>query len=254
MTFGSLFAGIGGIDLGLERAGMQCRWQVENDRYCQRILAKHWPDVGRWDDVRTFPPAPAEDWTVDLIAGGFPCQDISIAAGKKRKYLDGQKSGLWFEMERIIGALRPTIVIVENTPTLVTRGLDRILGSMASRGYDAEWEIISASAVGAPQLRERLFLLCYANNQRKPAKSLNAKTSRLPEIPNTIGRNDNNNIWTAQRQGMVSSAWNQGTDQPIVLGVADGVPNRVDRLRCLGNAVVPQVAEWIGRMIMQGEQ
>src|SRR5687767_562507 len=110
MTFGSLFAGIGGFDLGFERAGMRCEWQVEIDPYCRRVLAKHWPDVRRWDDVRTFPPD--GDWGVDVICGGFPCQDIS-AAGKQAG-IEGERSGLWGEYERIIRVLRPRIVVVEN--------------------------------------------------------------------------------------------------------------------------------------------
>src|SRR3990167_774279 len=105
LTFGSLFAGIGGFDLGFERAGMRCRWQVEINPFCQRSLARHWPNVGRWDDVRTFPPPPAEDWEVDVICGGFPCQDISNAGHKAG--IDGEQSGLWREYVRIIREIRP---------------------------------------------------------------------------------------------------------------------------------------------------
>ena len=121
LTFGSLFAGIGGFDLGLERAGMRCEWQVEIDPYARAVLAKHWPEVRRWEDVRTFPPKEGE-WGVDVICGGFPCQDISVAG--KGVGLAGARSGLWYEFARIIGEIRPRFVIVENVAALLTRGAD----------------------------------------------------------------------------------------------------------------------------------
>ena len=117
MKFGSLFCGIGGFDLGLERAGMQCAWQVEIDPYAQKVLAKHWPDVRRHADVCTFPPEEG-DWEVDVICGGFPCQDISYAG--KGAGLAGARSGLWYEFARIIGQLRPRYVVVENVAALLT--------------------------------------------------------------------------------------------------------------------------------------
>ena len=158
-TFGSLFAGIGGLDLGLERAGMTCAWQVEIDPWARRVLAKHWPGVRRWDDVRTFPPmADSESercgpwnswraeshgegsdispWTVDLICGGFPCTDISYAG--KGAGLAGKQSGLWYELARIVRVLRPRYILVENVSALLTRGLDAVLGTLAADGYDAE--------------------------------------------------------------------------------------------------------------------
>jgi DNA (cytosine-5)-methyltransferase 1 len=164
MTFGSLFAGIGGFDLGLERAGMECAWQVEIDGYARRVLERHWPDVRRWDDVRTFPPDPGDDWRVDVLCGGFPCQDISLAG--RQAGIDGERSGLWSEFARIIGVLRPRYVIVENVAALVKRGLSRVIGDLVSLGYDAEWDVISAQSVGAPHIRERLWIVAYANGSR----------------------------------------------------------------------------------------
>lgn len=164
MTFGSLFAGIGGMDLGLERAGMTCRWQVEIDPYARRVLERHWPDVRRHDDVRTFPPDDGGDWRVDLICGGFPCQDVSLAG--KRAGLDGERSGLWFEYERVLRVLRPRFVLVENTPGLLSAGFGRVLGGLASLGFDAEWSIVSACSLGAPHMRERLFIVAYAHGER----------------------------------------------------------------------------------------
>ena len=161
LTFGSLFSGVGGLDLGFERAGMQCRWQVEIDPYAQKVLAKHWPDVGRWDDVRTFPPAPAEDWRVDGLIGGFPCQDVSNAG--RRAGIGGERSGLWREFARIIRILRPRFVVLENVSALLARGIGAVLGDLAACGLDAEWQVLPAAAFGAPHVRERLFVVAYAS-------------------------------------------------------------------------------------------
>ena len=127
ITFGSLFAGIGGIDLGFERAGMQCKWQVEIDEYARKVLAKHWPKVRRHDDVRTWPQPDSE--RVDVITGGFPCQDVSAAG--KRIGIKGERSGLWFEMLRVVRELRPQIVVVENVTGLLDRGAGEVYGSLA---------------------------------------------------------------------------------------------------------------------------
>lgn len=159
MTFGSLFAGIGGFDLGFERAGMQCKWQVEIDPYCQKVLAKHWPDVRRHDDVRTFPPGDADEWRVDVICGGFPCQDISYAgygAG-----LQGARSGLFFEIIRIVRILEPRFIVLENVAALLDRGMGSVLGSLAACGLDVEWECIPASALGLYHDRDRVFVCAY---------------------------------------------------------------------------------------------
>src|SRR5262245_40776069 len=160
LTFGSLFAGIGGIDLGLERAGMRCAWQVEIDDYATKVLTKHWPDVPKFRDVRSVGAHNLP--TVDLIAGGFPCQDIS--ASGPRTGIDGERSGLWREFARIIGELRPRYVLVENVADLIYRGIERVLGDLAGHGYDAEWEIIPACAFGAPHTRERMFILAYSES------------------------------------------------------------------------------------------
>jgi DNA (cytosine-5)-methyltransferase 1 len=226
MTFGSLFAGIGGMDLGLERAGLRCAWQVEINPFCRRVLAKHWPSVRRHDDVQTFPPGDPEEWKVDLICGGFPCQDLSLAG--RGAGLDGERSGLWWEYSRVIRALRPRFVLVENVPGLLIRGLDRVLGTLASLGYDAEWGCISAAALGAPHIRERIFILAYPNSGR-------LQGSRLSPSGQVSDANTRPRRWRCV--------------EPAVCGEPDGIPYRMDRLRGLGNAVVPQVAEWIGRRI-----
>ena len=135
---------------------MQCRWQVEIDPYCQRVLARHWPDCGRWDDVRTFDGRP---WRgiVDVISGGFPCQDISAAGSGAG--IDGERSGLWSEFARIIGEVGPRYVLVENSPMLTSRGLGRVLGDLAALGYDARWCVLGAIDAGAPHERERIWIL-----------------------------------------------------------------------------------------------
>ena len=162
LTVGSLFAGIGGFDLGLERAGFEITWQVEIDPYCQRVLAKHWPHVQRYGDIRAI------DWgtvePVDLLCGGFPCQDISLAG--KGVGLAGERSGLWFEYAKAIEVLKPRYVLIENVSALRSRGLDQVLGSLAALGYDAEWHCIPACAVGAPHRRDRVWIIAYAQSDR----------------------------------------------------------------------------------------
>lgn len=160
MTFGSLFAGIGGMDLGLERAGMVCRWQVEIDPFCRRVLEKHWPNVRRYEDVRTVGAADLE--RVDLIAGGFPCQDISEAG--KRVGIGGERSGLWSEMVRIYREVGAFYLLVENVPALTRRGLSTVLWDLADCGCDAEWDVLGPGHLGASQHRERIWILAYPHD------------------------------------------------------------------------------------------
>jgi len=225
LTFGSLFAGIGGFDLGFERAGLVCRWQVEIDPFCRGVLEKHWPHVRRHDDVRTFPPRPIKEWKTDVICGGFPCQDISNVG--KRAGISGSRSRLWYEFARCLRVLRPRFAVVENVAALSHRGLDRVLGDLAEIGYDAEWSTLSACALGAPHTRARLFVVAHAADQSRQR------------------------LWST-----IASACEKERDlcrwpnQPEPLRVADGVPRRMDRIRALGNAVVPQVAELIERALI----
>lgn len=233
LTFGSLFAGIGGIDLGLERAGMRCVWQVEIDGYARSVLEKHWPDIRRWDDVRTFPPEPIDDWRCDVVAGGFPCQDISVAG--KGIGLHGERSGLWSEFARIIRDIRPGFVLVENSATLSVRGLDSILGTLAALGYDAEWSVLSACALGAPHTRERMFILAYSNG-----KFWKERMGILQWESEKISKRDHRKMLENWMEAVANHD-----------GSLDGVPDWMDRNRTIGNAVVPQIAEWIGRRIVQ---
>ena len=333
LTFGSLFSGIGGLDLGLERAGLTCNWQVEIDEYANRVLAKHWPDIRRWGDIRTFPPdtesgagrwpaerksegrefnswSDGETWSVDLICGGFPCQDISYAG--RGAGLDGERSGLFFEAIRVVRQLRPRYVLLENVAALLTRGLDRVHGELASLGYSTESHCIPAAAVGAPHIRDRVFVVGYsagegsfsstltgvhsgeeitgswdAESERRSEAVADSKGERLgkrrqgrtttpserrdtprEDVADTddqrlegygreyeLGKtsSDKSSAGSCQRAGNrffdapIGGEW---LPEPDVGRVAHGVPSRVDRLRGLGNAVVPQVAEWIGRGII----
>lgn len=157
MTFGSLFAGIGGFDLGLERAGMECKWQVEIDDFCSRVLEKHWPHVKRYRDVREVGAHNLEP--VDLICGGFPCQPFSVA-GKQRGKEDDRH--LWPEMFRIVSELRPTWVVGENVPGLVRLGLDQVLSDLEGIGYSCQTFDIPACAVDAPHVRHRIWIVANA--------------------------------------------------------------------------------------------
>lgn len=285
LTFGSLFAGIGGIDLGLERAGMTCAWQVEIDDYATRVLAKHWPNVPRHRDVREVGEHNLS--RVDVIAGGFPCQDISNAG--KRAGIDGERSGLWAEFHRIICELRPRYVFVENVAALLHRGLDRVLGDLAESGYDAEWQCFYAASVGAPHLRERIFLLAYPASERRQqqprssartnetdGREIDQRRAALPTWEPSSAREghragtmaDADGTRLAQRQGVYDNAAKElaaferscrtgagiWAAEPAICRVVDGFSGRVDRLRGLGNAVVPQAAEFVGRLIVEHAQ
>jgi len=298
MTFGSLFAGIGGFDLGLERAGMECRWQVEIDQYASGVLAKHWPNVERWSDVRTFPAGDSADWRVDLICAGVPCQPVSHA-GKQKGASD--ERWMWGEALRVVADLCPRFFVAENPIGLLNhdggRTFHGILRAFASVGYVCEWHVISAAAVGAPHRRERVWLVAYADSVPCTAGQSRRAGERVSgSSSGSQGREDEGQAWAVagdcganvadadcgrrKRQRLTKhgdqqspsgdlaygcSSWGrwarpdgcrqQWAAEPNVGRVAHGVPHRVDRLRCLGNAVVPQVAEVIGRAIlaMEGE-
>jgi DNA (cytosine-5)-methyltransferase 1 len=222
ITFGSLFSGIGGLDLGLERAGMECAWQVEIDPYCRQVLQKHWPNVPKYDDVRTFTPT-----AVDVVAGGFPCQDVSVAGPKVG--IDGPRSGLWGELHRIICEVRPRCAIVENTAGLLVRGLNRVLGDLARIGYDAEWGVLSSCRFGAPHVRQRVFIVAYPASQRQGQ----LRRIRCEEKGEKIGGVH----WSESKSGIQREL--------------DGVPYRMERCRGIGNAVDPRVAEWIGCRVVE---
>ena len=255
MRVGSLFAGIGGFDLGLERAGMSVAWQSEIDPYASAVLRKHWPDVPNLGDIRNIRNPP----TVDVLCGGFPCQDISVAG--KGAGIEGERSGLWREYARIIGEVRPRFVVVENVAALLGRGLGRVLGDLSEIGYDAEWHCISAAHVGAPHIRERIWIVAYPDPMRElqPQGGEQDQRGRIGDRREDVADPHNSRRikqWRpfAIREEFVAAergGWWRA--EPDVGRVADGIPARVDRIRCLGNAIVPQIAEIIGRAIVAAE-
>jgi len=301
----SLFAGIGGLDLGLERAGYRVVGQVELDPFCQKVLSKHWPEVPRHDDVRT-----AVDWwlaeprpRVDVVCGGYPCQPDSLAGGRRGST---DNRWLWPEMARVVYALRPRFVIGENVMGHRTGGLRFVLRDLERLGYTATPGVVSASEMGAPHRRSRIFILAHAHELELGEQSwwVCGSDGTVEAVPGPDGRerhlanpecdlgqqcglgdaSEGAGGWHARgsRLGADELAYACGSrrrsggsescgadpapgqDQdgayvdrsgwwaaePPLGRVAYGVPGRVDRLRGLGNAVVPQVAEFVGRMMM----
>lgn len=249
LTVGSLFTGIGGLDLGLERAGMQVIWQCETDPYCRAVLKRHWPDVPCYPDVRELRRS-GSILPVNLICGGSPCQPVS-SAGKGLAQED--QRWLWPEFARIVGEFRPQFVLLENVSMLRTRGLRDVITDLAEMGYDAEWELVSAAACGAPHLRERYFVLGYANDEGESDVSVNDEASRMSGLvadTNRSGCDGWPRHFTEENWRTQSPDGDWWASEPRVDRVANGIPNRMDRIRTLGNAVVPQVAEAVGRMIL----
>jgi DNA (cytosine-5)-methyltransferase 1 len=260
MVHGSLFSGIGGFDLGFQRAGIETAWQVEIDGYCRRVLERHFPNAIRFEEIRTVGSHNLSK--VDILSGGFPCQDISNAG--RRAGIDGERSGLWSEYSRIIRELRPRYVVVENVSALLVRGIERVLGDLAACGYDAEWDCIRASDVGAPHRRERVWIVAYPSRylrrtsrhaRSQPFDGSGAEVSngyrkRLPlGFAEALGETTGNE--KSERFHIPGGEW--WAVEPDVGRVAHGIPSRVDRLRGLGNAIVPQIAEYIGRRIIEAE-
>lgn len=260
VKIGSLFAGIGGFELGLERAipNSKTIWQVEQNTFCQGILKKHWPDATIFDDVRTVGAHNLQ--SIDLLCGGFPCQDISIV-GKQRGIYDSEKSSLWWEMHRIISELRPRIVCLENVANVLSVGGCAVIGSLAEIGYDCEWTVVrSGSDFGAPHHRARWFCVAYPNcaNDGKRAKvSKRMETAASAEHGIITRRKGMSTLWNSKREG----DWRGVGIESAVYRVDDGISRGLDstqhnrirkeRLKALGNAIVPQASEWLGRRILQ---
>jgi DNA (cytosine-5)-methyltransferase 1 len=234
LTVGSLFSGIGGLDLGLERAGMNVIWQSEIDPYACRVLSKHWPEVPNHGDIKAI------KWgdvvRPDVICGGYPCQPFSLTGHRKGEQ---DERHLWPWVKDAISELRPKYAILENVRGHLSMGGLSVIGDLASIGYDAEWRVISASSVGAPHRRDRIVIVGYPHSKPKTQRKLDG-TSPIP------------------MECMGDASWLRAfrwpTNQPGMVGVANGVSNGMDRRRGLGNAVVPQVAEVIGRLVISHAQ
>ena len=296
LKMGSLFSGIGGLELGLERAfegQLQTAWQVEENQFCCSVLERHWPNAKRYDDVRTVGAHNLEP--VDVICAGFPCQSISIA-GKMRGLKDEEKSGLWWQVHRILSEFQSNghevpILVLENVPNIIRVGGPDVVGSLAQIGYDCQWTIISAKQCGAPHLRRRWFCVAYPNSigcrtssytqrehqhrvhregdttqgiqQRSEWQSgigkdshasTNTNSQRIQEQPiwsESVGQTRQSECGSSKDQGTRQNYWQGFPTQSPVRRRDDGIPNRVDRLKSLGNAVVPQCAEWIGQQIIK---
>lgn len=233
-----LFSGIGGFSLGLERAGFETVAFCEIDPKCRLILKKHWPNVPIYEDVRELNAEKLRQDGIkpDVICGGFPCQDISIAGSGEG--INGKRSGLWKQFKRIIDDLGPNYAIIENVANLRSKGLVTVLQDLWQIWYDAEWHIIPAWAVGAVHRRERIWIVAYPNQQRLPQFKRQEKGISGTRL---------NTIYLQKRKRQ----WN--TSEAYICGGVHAIPGRVDRIKQLGNAVVPQIPELIGRAILQFE-
>lgn len=333
LRFVELFAGIGGFSLGFERAGMECIGHCEINPYAQKVLKKHWPNVPLWDDVTKLQPS--DLGSPDIICGGFPCQDLSVAG--KQKGILGERSGLFNEIIRICRDVRPQYIVLENVRQLSSKQdwFCQVLARLCEIGYDAEWEVVSASQFGAPHKRERVWIVAYprrtlwtggneegkhreetkrgeatkfkqpssspetlaythskwepqqersiqnkrewsSNNgesvsypngirlQEERTKQQTARLNQLcGQVPDSSGENGSSRGLperTKEKESTLgerceNEGWPSGWEtiwsiEPDVGRVVDGLPKRVDRLKCLGNALVPQIAEWIGQRIV----
>lgn len=267
MKIGSLFSGIGGLDLGLERAGMEVRWQVENDDFCRRVLAKHWPNVPCYGDIRELDGRDLEP--VDLICGGFPCQPTSHA-GRRRGEADDR--WLWPEMLRLVREVKPAYVVGENVFGLVTHNegllLASIVADLEAEGYEVAPPIVfPACAVGALHRRDRVWICAHARHHWRGATQEQKQKARprfLAGVCTTDSYSDQarwphaqgctrqvacTGIGAIPEPAHAQRGLGFWTAEPGMDRVVDGLSGAVDRLRALGNAVVPQAAELIGRMI-----
>jgi len=282
-----LFSGIGGFSLGLERAGMETVAFCEIEDYPCKVLAKHWPDVPIYNDVRelTYDRLKQDGITnVDVLCGGFPCQDISTA-GEQAGIGEGTRSGLWSECARLVGEIRPKYAIFENVTNLLNGGggdwFKRVLWDISEVGYDAEWHCIPASELGAHHHRDRIWIVVYPNKTFTEGGGLSSRIQK--ELANSYGRSGHwcavHNVadpgglgqqrqgeygepinseavanWQAAKpiNGCIGQIWQA---EPELGRVVDGVWHKSygHRLAALGNAVVPQIPEIIGRAIMEYE-
>lgn len=258
-----LFSGIGGFSLGLERAGMRTVGFCEIDPWCRSVLRHHWPNVPIFEDVRTVDPSGLG--RIDLICGGFPCQDISTARAAEAPGLAGDRSGLWFEMLRLVRECRPDWVLIENVARLRTLGADRVLGDLAEADYTARPLVVGAGDLGAPHPRARVWIVANANCVRvreqpgwrgganwsealQPSQDdADAHGDREPAVPI--------NAEVARRESVHEAGfplWERQAGSIQSHALADGLPDDLDAgLAAYGNAVVPLIPELIGRAILR---
>lgn len=240
-----LFSGIGGFSLGLERTGgFETVAFCEIEDYPRRVLAKHWPGVPIYDDVRTLTAERlAGDGIIpDFIAAGFPCQDASVGQTQwgARTGIAGERTGLWSEVKRLAAELRPKGILLENVPGLLSAGFGQVLGDLAEIGFDAEWHCIPAAATGLPHLRDRLWIIAYPSSEGLQGHIEGRRIFEPTQAALALTGNDSARAWRLL-DGTIDG-----------LRGVHGFPVKVDRCRvkALGNAVVPQIPELIGRAIL----
>lgn len=249
LTIGSLFSGIGGLELGLEWAGLgPVVWQCEIDPFCRSVLAKHWPDVERFDDVTSEREWPA----VDVVCGGFPCQDVSrmgVGAG-----LDGPRSGLWYTFAKIIDRVRPRFVVVENVASGKRKWLPTVRRDLHVLGYRSRAFALSAASVGAPHLRQRIFVVADTTRREGRAEGEALQGDGDRSVACKAGERRPRGPGGGSGSQRPESGLNGWPPEPNVDRVAHGLSGGVDghraRLRALGNAVVPQCGEVAGRVLL----
>jgi len=248
-----LFAGIGGFSLGLERTGgFETVAFCEIDPFCRKVLAKHWPSVPIYSDVNDLNPKTlvADGITPGIITGGFPCQDISTA-GNRAGLEEGARSGLWSEIARLVGDIRPQYVILENVANLLAgpteqRGgwFGRVLSDLAAIGYDAEWHVIPASATGLCHVRSRVWIIAYPTSIRRLHKDTIQNSIASERVRQRL----------ADHASYFHSKVLREISLPPDFRVSNGFPEWMDPIKSLGNSVIPQIPEIIGRAILDAEK
>ena len=246
-----LFSGIGGFSLGLERAGMETVAFCEIDPFCRNLLNKNWPGVPVYEDVTelTYEKLQSDGITdIDVISGGFPCQDLSYAGNQAG--IEAERSGLWSECKRLVGEIRPRYAVFENVTALTSgddgRWFARVLRDLASIGFDAEWHCIPGFYVGAPQCRDRVWIIAYPSGNTTQELEMVGQIIHNRQVQGELGR-------------MGRSAWDEwDADRSPLVGVAHGISAKLDgtgtwgdRTKSLGNSVIPQIPEMIGKAIIE---
>ena len=271
------FAGIGGFSYAATKlvGGYRTTQFIEIDPFCQKILKKHFPFTPIHDDIRTFTAIPGQ---YDVICGGFPCQSISVA-GNRAGITEESRSGIFYELMRVIRMVRPRFVVLENVAAILNNGLDIVLGELSQAGYDAEWSVISASSLGACHRRSRWWCVAYTNDYGSPSSSISRlddqannrsseRTNQVSQPSRSIESSDSGfiqssakftdsnskrlqrqdfsemerEIWTEGSTRRLNPDWRSYVSKPILRRGDDGLSYRVDRTKALGNSVVPQVA------------
>jgi DNA (cytosine-5)-methyltransferase 1 len=273
LRVGSLFSGAGLCDLGFHQAGFRHVFFCEVDPYCRTVLARHWPGVPIYEDVREIDPASLP--AVDVLAGGFPCQDVSCAGGRVGITTES-RSGLWSEYARIINGMRPRYAVIENVKGLLSKGMETVLQDLSTIGYDAEWEVLSAAACGAPHIRERVFILAYPHrDQLNPVNGLlSPLVGNMGDMHESNGGAAWNGIWVDRSSRKALRAAYPGC---VLRRVGDGSAGRLDssgravpgavlslspverrawlpRLKALGNGITPQQAFFVACCILRAER